>query len=161
MGAHSHPTPKGVGPASGTMPSKVDCKAKKKQMEEEAAQKILAPGGRKSSLKKRTAAATPPKEDTTKTIRPTGASPMKESKEDDLKSLKETIASACPQQNQTPARAPPKRIVGTRIASNPPSQLYEPTFSRASCKIAQNPKKRSTQPPNQKRRRVREHLGST
>jgi hypothetical protein len=94
---HPHPTPKGVGPASGTMPSKVDCQqAKEKETEEEAVQKILAPGGRKSSLRntKRTAAATPPREDINKGIRPTGTSSIKDLKDDDLEvdSLKETMS---------------------------------------------------------------------
>ncbi len=111
-GAHLHPTPKGVGPASSTMPSKVDCKAKEKQMEEEAAQKILAPGGRKSSLKKRTAAATPPREDTTKMIRPTGTSPMKESKEDDLKSLKETMSLGLATAKSDPSESSAKEDCG-------------------------------------------------
>ncbi len=93
-GAHPHPTPKGVGPVSGTMPLIVDKRAKEKQTKEEVVQKILAPGGRKSSLRssKRTAAETPPREEINKAIRPTGTSPMKDSKENDLESLRETMS---------------------------------------------------------------------
>jgi hypothetical protein len=112
MGAHPHPTPNGVGPASGTMPSKVDPKAKKKQMEEEAAKKILAPGDRKSSLKKRTTAATPPREDTTKMIRPTGTFPLKEFKEDDLKSLKETMSLGLSTAKSDPSESSAKEDCG-------------------------------------------------
>jgi hypothetical protein len=94
MGAHPHPTSKGVGPASGTRPSIVDKRAKEKQTKEEVVQKILAPGGRKLSLRssKRTTAETPPREEINKAIRPTGTSPMKDSKEDDLKSLREMMS---------------------------------------------------------------------
>jgi hypothetical protein len=81
-------------------------------MEEEAAQKILAPGGRKSSLKKRMAAATPPREDTTKIIRPTGTSPMKESKEDDLKSLKETMSLGLATAKSDPSKSSAKEDCG-------------------------------------------------
>jgi hypothetical protein len=76
------------------MPSKVNKTEKEKQSKEAVLQKILAPGGKKSSLRtsKRTAAETPPREEINKAIRPTGTSPMKDSKEDDLNSLKDTMS---------------------------------------------------------------------
>jgi hypothetical protein len=165
---HPHPTPKGVGPASGTMPSKVDRRqAKEKETEEEAVQKMLAPGGRKLSLRntKRTAAATPPREDINKAIRPTGTSPMKDSKDNNLEvnSLKETMRAWAwtPQQNWTPARSPPMRTEWTTTASRPLSQLCKQTSSKAIRKTAQHPKKNLTQPPNQARRKPKAHLGFT
>jgi hypothetical protein len=76
------------------MPLIVDKSAKEKQTKEEVVQKILAPCSRKSSLRslKRTAAETPPREEINKAIRLTGTSPMKDSKEDDLKSLREMMS---------------------------------------------------------------------
>ena len=77
------------------MPTKVNKAAKDKQNEEEGGKKILAPGGKlSSSLRnpKRASAGTPPRDETNKSTRPAGTSPMKESNEEDLESLKDLMS---------------------------------------------------------------------